>query len=143
MTVDYSAFRTKKRARRVSAVTGKMTALSEELELQIQCFVRYDKQCRMDRKLRENTRLFAINPLPGKTQRTAGLSKRAGLRAGVWDAIFHDLRSDEPLEIWIEFKAGNGGLSAAQEGWFEWIDKMRFQAHECRSISEFERIVGL
>lgn len=131
------------RAKRISTFTGRPTALTEETELQCAAFVRYDKQCRLDRTLRENTRLFAINPIPGKSVNQAILAKRMGLRAGVYDAVFHDMRSGSFVEIWIEFKAEDGRLTQGQRDWADWLRGTPVQSVECRNLNEFERIVGI
>lgn len=133
----------KKRKKRISAITGKETSLTPELELQIACFTWYDKLCRLDRTLREKTRLYAINPLPDTPniiQRD--LAKRAGLRAGVWDAQFLDRRTWELSTTWIEFKALKGGLTDEQLGWFEWLRDTPVKCVEVRSVDEFIKVIG-
>lgn len=131
-----------KRCKRISSITGKATSLTPELELQIACFVWYDKRCRLDRELREKTRLYAINPLPGKTMSQRVLSKRAGLRPGVWDAQFLDKRTWEFSTTWIEFKAVAGKLTDEQLGWFEWLRDTPVKCVEVRSLDEFIRVIG-
>lgn len=139
------------RARRLSTITGKMTALSPELEFQISLIVYYDKRCRLDRALRENTRLYAVNPLPGKTPRMAELSKRAGLRAGVFDlclmkkqfnADFNSYHLDADMQIiWLECKAGKGSYTAEQKAWLEWLRDTPIQCHSVYNLDEFIRIL--
>ena len=120
----------------------KRKGLSPELALQISAFTYYDKRCRLDKTLREKTRLFAINPIPGKTMQQAVLSKRAGLRAGIWDAVLLDRRGWELRTVWLEFKADNGKLTPAQKDWFDWLKGTSVQFHEVRTLSEFEAVIG-
>lgn len=115
----------------------KRKGLSPELALQIGCFTYFDKRCRLDKTLREKTRLYAINPIPGKTVQQAVLSKRAGLRPGIWDAVLLDRRGWELRQVWIEFKADGGKLTPAQVGWFEWLKGTNVQFHEVRTLDEF------
>lgn len=127
------------RKKRISTITGKATTLTPELEFQISLITYYDKRCRLDRELRENTRLYAVNPIPGKTARQADLSKRAGLRVGVFDLC---LIRKVPFRItWLECKSGKGSYTEAQEGWLVWLADTPIQAHEIRVIDEFIRIL--
>ena len=119
----------------------KRKGLSPELTLQIAAVSYYDKRCRLDRALREKTRLYAINPIPGKTVGQAVLSKRAGLRPGVFDAVFLDRRGWEFTQSWLEFKAPDGRLSAAQKGWLDWLRDTPIRCHEVRDLDEFVAIV--
>ena len=136
---------------RLSTITGKMTRLSPELEFQIQIICYFDKRCRLDRALRENTRLYAVNPIPGKTAHVAQLSKAAGLRAGVFDlALFkkfrdHDSEGNKLPEgfsiIWLECKAGKGTYTAEQKAWLEWLSDTPVQCHQVRTLNEFIAIL--
>lgn len=132
-----------KRKRRISAITGKATGLTPELELQIAAFVFYDKLCRVDRDLAIYTRLYAVNPIPGKTRNHAMLSKRAGLRAGIWDAVFLDRRAGELEQSWLEFKSNDGGLTEAQQDWFDWLEDTEIRFYEIRSVNEFTRALNI
>jgi hypothetical protein len=120
---------------------AKRKGLTPEAALQVSCIVHYDKRCRLDRELREKTRLYAINPVPGKTMQHAVLSKRMGLRPGIWDAVFLDRRRCEMGQTWIEFKAQKGKLTAEQIGWMEWLRGTQVQFHEVYSLDQFIHIL--
>ena len=139
----------KVRRKRVSAITGKATTLTPELEFQISLVKYYDARCRLDRPLRQNTRLYAVNPIPGKTSRSAELSKRAGLRAGVFDLCLMKKRVNtrgrfdaiDLQTIWLECKAGKGTYTEAQKGWLEWLIDTPVQCHEVRDLNTFIAIL--
>ena len=115
--------------------------LTEETCLQISCCVHYDKRCRLDRVLQDATRFYAINPVPGKSIQQAVLSKRMGLRAGLWDAVFMDRRRGELQITWIEFKALKGKLTVEQQGWLEWLRDTPIRMIEVRTLDEFTGIL--
>lgn len=130
---------------------GKRTRLSEETALQVSLVVYYDKRCRIDRALRENTRLYAVNPVPGKTMQQAILSKRMGLRAGIFDLCL--MKKFRPIDdageklpegfsiIWLECKAEKGGYTEAQEDWLRWLSDTPVQYHQVRTLNEFIAIL--
>lgn len=117
--------------------------LHPETELQIRCFVFYDKLCRVDRQLREKTRLYAINPVPGKTVQQAVLSKRMGLRAGIFDAQFLDKRGGTLQQTWIEFKAQDGRYTQDQRDWLNWLQDTPIRCIELRTVDEFREALRL
>jgi hypothetical protein len=116
--------------------------LLPETKLQIQCFQYYDQRCRVDPVLRFFTRLYAINPVPGKTMSQAVLSKRMGLRRGVFDAVYMDKRGTPMRQTWLDFKADGGRLTQEQRDWMEWLSDTPINAIECRSLDYFIAIIG-
>lgn len=132
-----------KRGKRVSLLTGKMTNLNPETEIQIICFTHYERLCRYDADLRQNTRLFAISPNDGRltvAQRT--LSQRMGKKRGPWDAQFYDKRGGTLKQCWIEFKAPDGRLTPEQRGYLDWLRDTPIRAVEVRGLDEFTQIIG-
>lgn len=78
----------------------------------------------------------AINPVPGKTKVSAGLSKAMGMRAGVSDWVL-DWRGKA---IWIEWKAGSG-KSQAQREWDLDLELCGSDSWTCRSIDDLRAVL--
>ena len=119
----------------------KRHGLTEEMALQISCVVHYDKRCRLDRELRENTRLYAVNPVPQKSLNQAVLSKRAGLRRGIADLHFMDRRKRPFQYTWCEMKSAKGSLSPEQTDFMEWLSDTPIRYVEIRSLDEFIKVI--
>ena len=130
-----------KRGKRISAFTNKPTDLSEETELQVICFAKYEKQRLRDPHLRHLTRLFAIAPNDGPIPMNRRvLAKRMGKKRGPWDAQFLDKRRGFAC-TWIEFKAPDGRLTPEQEDYFQWLADTPIRAVEVRSLNEFIKVI--
>ena len=144
MTESYDSydFKRPRRSKRISAITGKPTKLTEETELQIVCMNHYLKRCMVDAHLRHFTRLFAIAPNDGPVPMARRiLAKRMGKKRGPWDAQLYDKRG--PLRLtWIEFKAPDGRLTPEQEDYFEWLADTPIRAVEVRSLNEFIKVLN-
>lgn len=153
---EYDAydFKRPKRQKRVSKITGKQTKLTEETELQIACVTYYRKRIKVDRALRENTRLYAVSPCDGKLPRhLAILAQRMGKIAGVYDLHFmrkvtHQIpncfgkfTAEQFQYHWIEVKAAGGYLTDEQEKWWAWLEKTPIKRHVVKSVSDFVKIV--
>lgn len=138
-----TGFRPKqKRKPRISAFTGKPVKLFPETELQVLCVKQYDERARMDRYLRQGTRLFAIAPNDGLQdvfQRT--LAQRMGKRAGPFDLIFYDYRR-RFRECWIEMKAPKGVLTDEQQDYWEFHARRgAVETHIVRTPDEFWKVL--
>lgn len=113
-----------------------------EAELQQACVRHYRERCRLDRTLRENTRLFAIAPHDGKkTPWQRDFCKRMGQIAGPHDIQFIDKRSGFAYH-WIELKSSVGRLSDEQEDFMRFLDGTPVQTHVVRTLDEFVAILG-
>lgn len=119
----------------------KRKGLTPELELQISIVTYYDKRRLVDPTLRHGTRLYAVNPIPGKTMTQAVLSKRAGLRRGVFDLCLLDKRGKHLRQVWIECKAPKGRLTPEQADYAEWLSDTWIQAHTVESLDQFISIL--
>lgn len=139
---DAYTLRHPKRGKRISAITGKATALNPETELQIQLVTHYRKRCLVDAQLRHFTRLYAIAPSNGNVpMHLRVLAKRAGVVRGVYDLTFMDKRRGFRV-TWIECKVDDGRLTPEQQGFMEWLSDTPIRAVECRSLSEFIALIG-
>ena len=141
-TYDSFDLRKPRRQKRVSAITGKPTALNPETELQIQLICAYDARCRLDRYLRLGTTLFAVGANAGKRPlHQAVLAKRMGERKGTWDMVLVDWRRDRHRVHFIEVKAPDGRLTTEQK---ELRDKMAGSTVEfsvVKTLDEFLEII--
>ncbi len=132
----------RKKRRRQSLITGKETALNEESELQVACITHYDKRCRIDTNLRENTRIFAVSPNDGyRSVNQRSLAKRMGQRSGVWDLHLFDRRSGKLTYTWIELKSLTGRLSDEQEKWEQFFYGTPVKFHVVKSLNQFIQIL--
>jgi len=137
-----TGYREPKRRKRISAFTNKPTNLTEEQEIQIICVKHYDELARMDRYLREQTRLFAIAPNDGLLPLPQAVkAKRMGKRAGPYDLIFYDYRR-RFREVWIEMKAPKGRLTEEQEQYRDFHARRGVvETWEVRTKNEFIAIL--
>ncbi len=89
----------------------------------------------LDLVLEPDTTLWtAINPVPGKTPATAGLSKAMGLKAGIPDyLIIHAGKAH-----FIELKDMSGAFTKSQREMFPRIRKQNIPLATCRSIAEVD-----
>lgn len=140
---EYDPFdlRRPRRAKRISAITGKPTKVTEETELQIQCFTYYEKRILIDAPLRHSSKLFAVAPNDNKipmAQRV--LAKRMGKKKGPHDAQFLDKRKAFRY-VWIEFKAPDGHYTPEQRDFAEWLSDTPIRTVEVRSLNEFIQVI--
>lgn len=141
---EYDAHETRrpKRAKRISAYTGKPTGLNPEAELQIACVAYYDKRCQMDPTLRRLTRLYAVGAAEGNIpQHLRILMKRMGKRAGVFDLHFFDKRQAFQYS-WIEMKVGRNDYTLEQVAFVEWLSDTPVRCVQARTLNEFISIIG-
>jgi len=118
----------------------KRKGLTEETALQVSIVAYYTKLCRVDKRLRENTRLYAVGANAGRRpMHQAALAKRMGEVRGVFDLCL--MKKSPWQQIWIEVKAPDGRLSSEQKEWMAWLADTPVIACEVRSLDEFISIL--
>ncbi len=131
-----------KRAKRISVITGKPTALFPETEIQIQCVTYYRKRRLIDPLLRAFTRLYAVGAAEGNIPLSARvLMKRMGKEAGPHDLHFLDKRGKFQY-TWIEIKWNDNDYTKEQREYAEWLSDTPIRCLQVRSLNEFISIIG-
>lgn len=119
-----------------------------EWKIQAACATYYKKRCRVDKHLRETTRLFASMNEADRTQKRAAIMKMMGAIAGApWDLTLikksppHGWSEPQNRIFWIEVKRPGCKLSAAQKDWAMWLGGTGIETRVVHFVAEFEQIL--
>ncbi len=125
---------------------GKRNA-APEWKTQAAIYAYYIKRCRLDKHLRETTRLFASLNEGQRTPQRAAIAKMMGMVPGApWDLTLIRKCPRQGLPpltriLWIEVKSPVGKLSDAQKAWALWLGGTGIETRVVRSVAEFEKIL--
>lgn len=118
-------------------------APTPEWKIQASCVTYYRKRCRVDKHLRETTRLFASMNEGQRTPQRAAIAKMMGMIPGApWDLVFmRKWPSGACQTFWIEIKRQDGKLSPAQKEWAMWLGGTGVETRVVKKLDEFIAIL--